>query len=96
MLPVTISLMNKAIAETTKRAPTRPSSTLSLIDGPARPSTKASKMTGADRTIQLKKVINIAALDAKTVPKSGCSGFLVGQQNEAVFMKLHGNMRRGE
>ena len=88
--------MDKAIAETIKRAPIRPNITLSLTVGPARPSTKANKMTGADRTIQLKKVINIAALDAKAVPKSGCSGFLVGQQNEAVFMKLHGNMRRGE
>ena len=91
-----IPLMDKAIAETIKRAPTRPNITLSLTVGPARPSTKASKMTGADRTTQLKKVINIAALNAKTVPKPAFDDVLVGQQNETIFIKLHGNMSKGE
>lgn len=53
-------------------------------------------MTGADRTTQLKKVINIAALNAKAVPKPAFDDVLVGQQNETIFIKLHGNMSKGE
>ena len=88
--------MNKAIAETTKRTPTRPSSTLSLIDDPAKPNAKASNMTGADRTTKLKKVINMITMTQKPCRKRAFMSLLEGEGKETVFTTLHGNMSKGE